>query len=379
MAVLIVCEPADVHASAVAWALEQYGVEATPWHPAPPLAPASLIRFDSRSMDYHFAGKAGGHRSSDFDAVWLRRWPEPAFPPEFRVNGKRNSEHALLAYHAGLLELLPRGILWANSLDGRRSASYAPRQLAAAQAAGFTIPRTVVTDDTARARAFVDAHDGAVVHKPLHPRFRTRTGHGVSHPAPVMKADLNDPRGLVWSPGIFQEVVAKAYKLRVTVFGRTCVAARICDPNPVDGTNLGMSVTPDTLPDDVERRLLGLMDELGLVMAMADFIVTPDGEHVFLEVDEQGQFLWDEEVCPELPLLDTAARFLASGDPGFATEIMPGRGLGFDDYMQEEAARHRQARSASLRNGGPSQRLPFPGNGHLAGQADMPPRKAGLL
>ena len=43
----------------------------------------------------------------------------------------------------------------------------------------------------------------------------------------------------------------------------------------------------------------------------------PEGEHVFLEVNPAGQFLWVEEANPELRLLATFVDFLLSRDPAF--------------------------------------------------------------
>jgi hypothetical protein len=38
--------------------------------------------------------------------------------------------------------------------------------------------------------------------------------------------------------------------------------------------------------------------------------VTPAGEYVFLEINQMGQFLWLEELLPELPLLDAFCELL---------------------------------------------------------------------
>ncbi|WP_232537113.1 hypothetical protein [Cystobacter fuscus] len=40
---------------------------------------------------------------------------------------------------------------------------------------------------------------------------------------------------------------------------------------------------PYTLPEPVHTRVLKLMDALGLNYGAFDFIVTPEGRHVFLE------------------------------------------------------------------------------------------------
>jgi hypothetical protein len=45
--------------------------------------------------------------------------------------------------------------------------------------------------------------------------------------------------------------------------------------------------------------------------------VTPDGEWVFLEVNEAGQFLWQEQFCEDCFVVEPFARFLMSQDPTF--------------------------------------------------------------
>ena len=52
------------------------------------------------------------------------------------------------------------------------------------------------------------------------------------------------------------------------------------------------SVAPYSLPDDVADRLRQLMDRLGLKFGAVDFRVTPEGEHVFLEVNPAGEYLF---------------------------------------------------------------------------------------
>jgi hypothetical protein len=76
------------------------------------------------------------------------------------------------------------------------------------------------------------------------------------------------------------------------------------------------------LPERVERACLELLRRLGLVFGCFDFIVTPEGGHVFLEVNSAGQFLWVEEASPEIPMLAPFVDFLLAKEPGF--EWRPG-------------------------------------------------------
>ena len=55
------------------------------------------------------------------------------------------------------------------------------------------------------------------------------------------------------------------------------------------------------------------MRMLGLAFGCIDLIVTPQGEYVFLEVNEMGQFLWVEQREPACPLLRAFATLLIEG------------------------------------------------------------------
>jgi glutathione synthase/RimK-type ligase-like ATP-grasp enzyme len=63
------------------------------------------------------------------------------------------------------------------------------------------------------------------------------------------------------------------------------------------------------LPADVRTKTLALMDALGLNYGAFDFIVSPEGRHVFLEVNPVGEFMW---LCttPGLPIDEALADVL---------------------------------------------------------------------
>jgi hypothetical protein len=95
-----------------------------------------------------------------------------------------------------------------------------------------------------------------------------------------------------------------------------------------------MTCTPFPLPRDIEDKLLRLMAQLGLVMGMVDLIVTPHGEYVFLEVNEQGQFLWVEEKNPEIPVFAAFLAFLMDPEGGVGATAPP---VTFAEYLKSEA------------------------------------------
>jgi hypothetical protein len=80
------------------------------------------------------------------------------------------------------------------------------------------------------------------------------------------------------------------------------------------------------------------MRSLGILFGAFDFIVTPEGEHVFLEVNASGQFLWVEEANPEIHLLAPFVDFLLSRQPDFRWQPRAGA-IGHAEYHKAASDR----------------------------------------
>jgi len=71
-------------------------------------------------------------------------------------------------------------------------------------------------------------------------------------------------------------------------------------------------VRPARLPRPVARGLRALLRRLGLLYAAVDLRRTAEGEHLFLEVNPSGQFLFVEERTGQ-PIADALCDLLAGG------------------------------------------------------------------
>jgi glutathione synthase/RimK-type ligase-like ATP-grasp enzyme len=76
-----------------------------------------------------------------------------------------------------------------------------------------------------------------------------------------------------------------------------------------DGIRMIQDWQPYELPRGVEEKILRLMDYFVLNYGAIDIIVTPDGRHVFLEINPVGEFFWLERYTG-LPIADTIAEVL---------------------------------------------------------------------
>lgn len=245
----------------------------------------------------------------DVRAFWWRRPqvanPEAIADPAARLFAANEWQEAI----AGLWQLVDAR--WINHPVRDEVAARKALQLRVAVEVGLAVPRTLVTSDPARARAFVESRsDGETVFKTFsctHEVWReTRL---------VTDDDLADLEAVRLAPVIFQEYIPAEVDLRITaVDGRFFTAAIHSQSTdyPVDfRMSLGQAeVEPDSLPPEVEERLLALLDRLGLVYGAIDMRRTPAGDHVFLEVNTAGEFLFVEELTGQ-PIARALAEALA--------------------------------------------------------------------
>lgn len=189
--------------------------------------------------------------------------------------------------------------LGAFLVDPFGPAEHKPVQLKVAREVGLDVPATLLTNDPDAVRRFARASGGAIVAKAPTVWLKVFDDDGTlvekAFTSLVTEQDLADLDGLRLGPMIFQERIPKACELRVVVAGEEIFAVAI-DPHESDvggvdwrrNFDFDYERRPYAIPDDVRRRILAMMDRLGLNYASIDMIVTPDGRHVFLEANPNG-------------------------------------------------------------------------------------------
>lgn len=89
------------------------------------------------------------------------------------------------------------------------------------------------------------------------------------------------------------------------------------------------------------------MKALGPAYGAMDWIVAPEGEHVFLEVNEQGQCLWVERCCPDVPMLQCLTEFLVHGEVRSNPNEAPDR-LRMEDFRKKVIERIEKERQSYM-------------------------------
>lgn len=319
----------DVHADAVLWALARLGHPAVLWQPHRcPANQALSILYEPHEPAHHAIETEDETLGLDgVKTVWNRRsCPPELFPdidPRDRDFAQRESEQHL----DGFLTTACRDALWVNPPAAAALDTNKPFQIDLAREIGFSVPATLFSNSPDRIRGFFERHGGNVVYKSYRREQwlegDEKAGSFVNHTAAVTREDVGNRRALAMCPGIFQERIEKAHELRVTVMGDTFFCVRI-DGSGTESGRLdfrsdyaGMRLARCPLADDAKAMCKSFMERSGIVFGCFDLIVTPASELYFLEVNPMGQFLWQEERIPDLPLLDAMCAFLASADPHF--------------------------------------------------------------
>ncbi|HYW09453.1 MAG TPA: hypothetical protein VE913_21005, partial [Longimicrobium sp.] len=191
------------------------------------------------------------------------------------------------------------------------------RALRAAGRVGLEIPETMVTNRRADLLAFIDAH-GEVITKCASDgeMFPDGDRSWATYTSVVTREDaLALPEAFF--PSLIQARVAKSCELRVFYLDGECwpmaIFSQADAQTAVDFRVYNHAVpnrtVPYRLPAETEERVRRFMAAMRLETGSLDLIRTPDGRHVFLEVNPVGQFAMVGEPC-NYPLFRRVAEYL---------------------------------------------------------------------
>ncbi len=235
--------------------------------------------------------------AAEVRSVWARKLWTPRMAEDLDERFRSMCASESIAALEGFLDAL-HDAHWVNDLERQRAAENKQRQLRLATRAGLRVPRTLVTNDPDAARQFFAETEGQTVAKLLRPlNVSMDAGQPFVYTSRVREEDLTGADTLRHSPMVFQELIPKAYELRVAYVGGEVFAGALDATGTSRGQTDWRRVAPEEcswqpiqLPAEVSSSLHAMMSELGLVFGAVDLICTPAGEHVFLEVNPGGEW-----------------------------------------------------------------------------------------
>lgn len=288
----------------VRWNLDQFPCASTLTYRASSGHFGAELLTDGRSLDLSVVGSlwCRGFRASGLPV---------GMPDSDEIFAQLEAQRALDA----LLTTTSKA-LWINHPQCHARANSKPAQLCVARKVGFNIPPTIITNDPEEIRRFVGETDGRIVYKAMSQSLDLDSGRAL-FTGLLGEPDLANVDLIRASPGIFQQFVPKAYEVRATVVGSRVFTGKIDSQasieTQVDWRHKPFDIeeSPIELPPAIRGKIHALMQAFGLAYGAFDFIVTPEGDYVFLEVNPAGQYMW-VEARTGLPITAALADILSA-------------------------------------------------------------------
>lgn len=242
--------------------------------------------------------------ASSVDVVWFRRWhtlESLAYLEEIDQHrfGREVRDHLAgeLASVTGGLQVLLRRAAWLTRPRELRLNKL--EALSVAARVGLTIPETIVTNNRSELEAFQLRHQGRVIVKPVGEATQfVYEGRVFSmYTSELGDSDLERIPSRFF-PTLAQEAVPKAFEIRTFYLAgehwSVAIFSQADDQTQIDFRRYNHErpnrTVPYALPQEVGEKVCRLMEELDLTTGSLDLVRTPDGQHVFLEVNPAGQF-----------------------------------------------------------------------------------------
>lgn len=320
MTVLILATERDISADRMVRALADRDVPVfrvdMGWFP-------QQLTLDAELRNGRWTGRlATPHREvtlEELRSVWYRNPSAFRFPATMSGTERRHAQHEAKLGLGGVLGALP--VRWVNHPSRHADASYKPRQLVAAARAGLSVAPTLVTNNAAAVRRFAERSGPAGVVTKMFgaSAICEQGGRRVALTQRLTDTDLDDLRGIEMTAHIVQRWAPKREEARVIVIGSYLFAVAIRAQSQAAYIDWrsdydALSYEPIPLPTGVEHGIRAVMHELGLIYGAFDFVITPDTEWIFLEVNPGGQFGFLED-STDAPLTATLAALLAQAAP----------------------------------------------------------------
>lgn len=284
--ILILGDAQDAHAAHIKRALEAVGARAYYWETS--RFPTQMhLSWEPHSQEgFLMLEPTQKIQCNEIKSVYWRRFSD-AQAPQLADSHQSfvatyDSASALSAFMKNL------SARWVNSWEAYQFHREKPRQLAAVNQLGVTIPKTLISNNPAAIMEFVEKHSNCIF-KPV---------YGGAHTQLVSQKHLESDRlrlALKISPVTIQEYIAGT-NVRSYVIGSAVYSAEIRSLSIDFRCDEKAHLIPIELPEAIRSNCSKIADRLGLLWTAIDWRLTPEGQYVFLEANPSPMFIYFEKV-----------------------------------------------------------------------------------
>jgi len=171
---------------------------------------------------------------------------------------------------------------------------------------GLNIPETLVTNQKTDLLGFYDKN-APIITKCIVAEPRLPSENFFYQTPGTFVVDKSEIESLSdnFAPSLFQKYIEKKYEVRVFVTGNTFFSMAIFSQNDeqtkIDFRNYNREKPnrniPFELPKKIKDKIRLFLIQKQMNQGSIDFIVTPENEFVFLEINPQGQLDWVSKNC----------------------------------------------------------------------------------
>lgn len=325
MSVLIVTEPDDFHAVLVKLALKEKNVASDLFFSADmPSKQENSVVVNKNELKWTSSFMEEGMTditSQSYSTIWWRRPRQPFIPNDAHPDDMKFINRENYAFFQSIPHFFVDNIWWVNPVSSINKIKSKPYQLKLARECGFNLPTTLISNSPNDIKYFIrEAGETPVIYKSFTPHsWYDHNGFNTLYTQKIQLNELPSDKMVKVVPGIYQHYVEKLYELRITCFGSYISAIKIdSQKNNISKTDwrksseYDLELTEVEIPSHIKNLIILYMKKMEIVFGCFDFIVTPNEEYIFLEVNEQGQFLWVEDVLPQTHYLDVFCSFLVN-------------------------------------------------------------------
>lgn len=315
MKIIILAHPNDNHTAPLKWALEQAGYpvvcwSGTGWQP-------------NQQASLHFDGRAtvtlGEHSVDDGDVVWIRRPQPPVHHPDTAEPDLKFAEGEYRWFNWAVLYLISSlPVRCINPYEASRFINNKSVQLVIAASSGLLVPQTLMSNQPAAVRNFLRQPRSEAICKAFFPHIwqKSSGGMAVTETFRLKQEQLpEDDAVLTYAPAIYQDLVDKEFDVRTVLLGETVYSYSVRTPKGAldwrqDAGQGQVEVKSIATPAEVEQAVLRFARKAGITFGSLDFAVDRQGRWWFLEINEEGQFLWLDEFDPDAHIQEKFLAFL---------------------------------------------------------------------
>jgi len=314
---IIVFAPADDnHTAPIKWALEKADYRVVCWDGLGWTGErqSSVILGNDDIMTL------GSHTVDPGDVVWIRR-PEPPEPnPKTAEADKKFASMEYRSFYHSIAYLLESLPIWCiNKYSPARRMIQKSAQLNLARRCGLKIPDTLMSNSPQKVREFL-ARGGHTICKGFTPHVWQKDGHksvAITETFELTPDKLPSDEVLTFAPAIYQEMVPKVFDVRMVLMGSHIYSYALNNTKKAldwrQDCGFGhVSVDPIATPPEVAQGVLAFAREAGICFGSLDFGVDAEGRWWFLEINEQGQFLWLDQFNPGAKMLGKFCAFVTA-------------------------------------------------------------------